>query len=242
MLEVKKINVAYGDIQAIWDISLSIGEGEIVTLIGSNGSGKSTIMKAIAGLARVKSGEIVFAGANLGRLPSHRIVELGISLVPEGRRLFPDMTVLENLEVGASGKNSKSFKHSTLDFVFDLFPILKNRAGQVAGTLSGGEQQMLAIARGLMARPRLLLIDEMSLGLSPIVVDQILDTLKIVNTSRKVAIVLVEQDVGAALSIADRGYVIDHGRVAGAGDAQSLRCDTRIMEAYLGVAFEEQAE
>ena len=242
MLELRKINVSYGDIQALWDVSLSIGEGEIVTLIGSNGSGKSTIMKAIAGLTRVKDGEILFDGAGLGRLPSHRIVELGISLVPEGRRLFPDMTVRENLEVGASVKNAKPYLRSTLDFVFDLFPILKNRLGQVAGTLSGGEQQMLAIGRGLMARPKLLLIDEMSLGLSPIVVDHILDALRSVNAAKNVAIALVEQDVGAALSIADRGYIVDHGRITGVGDAQSLRHDTRIMEAYLGVALTEQAE
>jgi branched-chain amino acid transport system ATP-binding protein len=242
MLEVRKINVSYGDIQALWDISLTVNEGEIVTLIGSNGSGKSTIMKTIAGLARAKSGEIAFDGVQLGRLPSHRIVELGISLVPEGRRLFPDMTVQENLEVGASAKAAKSLKRSTLDFVFDLFPILKDRSRQVAGTLSGGEQQMLAVGRGLMARPKLLLIDEMSLGLSPIVVDQILDTLKSVNAAKDLAIALVEQDVGAALSIADRGYVVDHGRIVGEGDAQSLRCDARIMEAYLGVALTKQAE
>jgi len=152
------------------------------------------------------------------------------------------MTVQENLEVGASAKAAKSLKRSTLDFVFDLFPILKDRSRQVAGTLSGGEQQMLAVGRGLMARPKLLLIDEMSLGLSPIVVDQILDTLKSVNAAKDLAIALVEQDVGAALSIADRGYVVDHGRIVGEGDAQSLRCDARIMEAYLGVALTKQAE
>lgn len=242
MLEVRNINVSYGDIQAIWDVSLSIEEGEIVTLIGSNGSGKSTIMKVIAGLLRLRSGEILFDGANVGRLPSHRITDLGISLVPEGRRLFPEMTVQENLEVGASGKNANPHLRSTLDFVFDLFPILKNRSRQMAGTMSGGEQQMLAIGRGLMARPRLLLIDEMSLGLSPIVVDQILETLKTVNTTRKVAIALVEQDVGAALSIADRGYVIDHGRITRVGDARTLGCDAQIMEAYLGVAFTEETE
>ena len=242
MLEVSRINVSYGDIQAIWDVSLSVKEGEIVTLIGSNGAGKSTIMKAVAGLARIKGGEITFDGTRLASMPSHKIVELGISLVPEGRRLFPDMTVQENLEVGASAKGARASKRSTMDFVFDLFPILKDRTGQMAGTLSGGEQQMLAIGRGLMARPKLLLIDEMSLGLSPIVVDQILDTLKSVNAARNVAIALVEQDVGAALSIAHRGYVVDHGRIAGEGDAQSLRCDARIMEAYLGVALAEKAE
>jgi branched-chain amino acid transport system ATP-binding protein len=242
MLEIRKINVFYGDIQALWDVSLTIDEGEIVTLIGSNGSGKSTIMKAVAGLARARDGETRFDGAHLGRLPSHRIVELGISLVPEGRRLFPEMTVLENLEVGASAKGAKPFTRATLDFVLDLFPILKDRARQIAGTLSGGEQQMLAIGRGLMARPKLLLIDEMSLGLSPIVVDHILNALRSVNAAKNVAIALVEQDVGAALSIADRGYVVDHGRIVGEGDAQALRCDTGIIEAYLGVALPEQAE
>ncbi len=241
MLEIRNINVFHGDIQALWDVSLTVNEGEIVTLIGSNGSGKSTAMRSIAGLARARSGEVRFGGVSLNKLPSHRIVELGISLVPEGRRLFPGMTVLENLEVGASAKQAKAFKHSTLDFVFDLFPILKTRSKQAAGTLSGGEQQMLAIGRSLMARPKLLLIDEMSLGLSPIVVDHILAALQSVNAAKKVAVALVEQDVGAALSIANRGYVLDHGRIVGEGDALSLRCDKRIMEAYLGVGQAKEA-
>lgn len=242
MLEVSNISAFYGDIQALWDISLTINEGEIITLIGSNGSGKSTIMKAIAGLMKPRAGNITFDGVSLGRLPSHGIVDMGISLVPEGRRLFPEMTVLENLDVGASAKRAREFKHSTMDFIFGLFPILMDRSRQVAGTLSGGEQQMLAIGRALMARPKLLLIDEMSLGLSPIVVDDILQAIRDVNGTMNVSIALVEQDVSAALSIADRGYVVHHGRIAAEGDAKALRCDSRIMEAYLGVYVEEQAE
>jgi branched-chain amino acid transport system ATP-binding protein len=242
MLEVTNISAFYGDIQALWDVSLTISEGEIVTLIGSNGSGKSTIMKAVAGLTKPREGNITFDGVSLGRLPSHRIVDLGISLVPEGRRLFPEMTVRENLDVGASAGRAREFKHSSMGSVFDLFPILQDRSRQVAGTLSGGEQQMLAIGRALMARPKLLLIDEMSLGLSPIVVDNILQAIKDVNSARNMSIALVEQDVGAALSIADRGYVVEHGRIVAEGDTKSLQCDGRITEAYLGVSLGEQAK
>jgi branched-chain amino acid transport system ATP-binding protein len=242
MLEVKNISAFYGDIEALWDISLTIQEGEIVTLIGSNGAGKSTIMRTITGLLKPRSGTITFDGIPLNGLPSHKIVDLGISMVPEGRRLFPEMMVLENLEVGASTKVASKLKDSTMAFVFELFPILKTRSRQVAGTLSGGEQQMLAIGRALMARPKLLLIDEMSLGLSPLVVDHILQAIQDVNKAKKVSIALVEQDVGAALSIADRGYIVEHGRIVGEGDATSLKCDSRIMEAYLGVSLTEQVE
>ena len=240
MLEVSSINVFYGDIQALWDVSLTVREGEIVTIIGSNGSGKSTIMRAITGLVKPRDGSILFGGAPLGPMPTHRIVEAGISMVLEGRRLFPEMTVLENLEVGASTKEAARLRHSTIDFVFGLIPVLKERLRQIAGTLSGGEQQMLAIGRALMARPRLLLIDEMSLGLGPLVVDDLLQGIRDVNKSKNVSIALVEQDVDAALSIADRGYVVEHGRIVAEGDAGSLQRDSRIMEAYLGAPAEER--
>lgn len=242
MLEINNISAFYGDIQALWDVSLTIEEGEIVTLIGANGSGKSTIMKAVTGLLRPSSGSVIFDQHQLGRLPAHKIVALGISMVPEGRRLFPEMTVLENLEVGASPKAARKTKHSTLDFVYELFPILRSRSRQVAGTLSGGEQQMVAIGRALMAKPRLLLIDEMSLGLSPLVVDHLLEAIKEVNKAKRVSIALVEQDVGAALSIADRGYVVEHGRIVAEGNAETLQCDSRIIEAYLGIFLTQQAE
>jgi branched-chain amino acid transport system ATP-binding protein len=241
VLRVSHLNAFYGDIQALWDVSFTLEEGEIVTFIGSNGSGKSTIMKSIAGLVRPKDGEILFDGSPLGRMPTHKIVGLGVSMVPEGRRLFPEMTVLENLEVGASTKEASKTRHSTVEFVFDLFPILKGRTKQIAGTLSGGEQQMLAIGRALMARPKLLLIDEMSLGLSPLVVDDILQAIVGVNKTKNVSIALVEQDVDAALSVADRGYVVEHGRIIAEGNAKSLQRDSRIMESYLGMSLRDQA-
>jgi branched-chain amino acid transport system ATP-binding protein len=235
MLEANNISAFYGDIQALWNISLAIHGGEIVTFIGSNGAGKSTIMKAIAGLVKPKDGNIVFEGIRLDRLPAHRIVDLGISMVPEGRRLFPEMTVLENLEVGASTQAASKVRSSSVNWIHELFPILEERSKQVAGTLSGGEQQMLAIGRALMARPKLLLIDEMSLGLSPLVVERILQVIQDVNRQKKLTIVLVEQDVGIALSIADRGYIIEHGRIVSEGDTKVLQRDGRLMEAYLGV-------
>jgi branched-chain amino acid transport system ATP-binding protein len=235
MLEATNISAFYGDLQALWNISLAIHGGEIVTFIGSNGAGKSTIMKTIAGLVKPKEGAVLFEGIRLDRLPTHEIVELGISMVPEGRRLFPEMTVLENLEVGASTKVASRLRYSNVNWIHELFPILKERSKQLAGTLSGGEQQMLAIGRALMAQPKLLLIDEMSLGLSPIVVERILQAIQDVNRTKKLPIALVEQDVGIALSVADRGYIIEHGRIVAEGDTKLLQGDDRLMAAYLGV-------
>jgi branched-chain amino acid transport system ATP-binding protein len=242
MLEASNISAFYGDIQALWNISLAIHGGEIVTFIGSNGAGKSTIMKTITGLVKPKGGNIVFEGIRLDRLPAHKIVELGISMVPEGRRLFPEMTVLENLEVGASTKAASRLRYSNVKWIHELFPILGERSKQVAGTLSGGEQQMLAIGRALMAQPKLLLIDEMSLGLSPLVVERILQVIQDVNRTKKLTIVLVEQDVGIALSVADRGYIIEHGRIVVEGDTKLLQGDGRLMEAYLGVDLKGKTE
>jgi branched-chain amino acid transport system ATP-binding protein len=240
MLEVNHIDVCYGDIQALWDVSLFIRHGEIVTLVGSNGAGKSTIMKAVTGLVKLRRGTIVFEGRVLDRTPAHKTVDFGISMVPEGRRLFPEMTVLENLEVGASVQAARKSRETSLRWIYDTFPVLQKRSAQQAGTLSGGEQQMLAIGRALMAQPKLLLIDEMSLGLSPLVVQEICAVLQAVNHSRQLTICLVEQDVHLALSVANRGYIIENGRIVQEGDAGSLLSNTRIMEAYLGIKIEEE--
>jgi branched-chain amino acid transport system ATP-binding protein len=236
MLEISHVNVYYGDLQALWDVSLTIGDGEIVTLVGSNGVGKSTILKTISGLLKPKTGSVTFDGIHLDKLPAHRIAELGISMVPEGRRLFPQMSVLENLEVGASVREAKKARHDTISWIYELFPILRDRAKQEAGTLSGGEQQMLAIGRALMSQPRLLMIDEMSLGLSPLLVQEISSVIKDINRSRKLTIFLVEQDVNMALSMADRGYIVETGRIQSQGTARMLLRSKQIKEAYLGIS------
>ncbi len=208
--------------------------------MGSNGAGKSTLMHAVAGTLRPKAGSIVFDGVRIDRLPAHKIVEKGICMVPEGRRLFPHMTILENLEVGASVKKARRVRQETLGWVYEVFPILKARSGQKAGTLSGGEQQMLAIGRALMSLPKLLLIDEMSLGLSPIAAQSISEVIRSVNASRMLTILLVEQDVQLALSFAHRGYVIENGRIVGKGAAAELLCNDEIREAYLGMGKVQQ--
>ena len=235
MLEINHIDVCYGDLQALWDVSLTIGQGEIVTLVGSNGAGKSTVMKTISGLLKVRAGYIDCDSIRLDRLSPHRIVELGISMVPEGRRLFPQMSVLENLEMGASIKPARQKRHDALTWIYDLFPILKERSKQMAGTLSGGEQQMLAMGRVLMSQPKILSIDEMSLGLSPLLVQQLCKVIQDINKVRKLTVFLVEQDVQLALSMAHRGYVMENGRIVDQGDAKLLLSDARIREAYLGV-------
>ncbi len=242
MLDIDRVDVFYGDLQALWDISISVEEGKIVTLVGSNGAGKSTVMKAITGLLKPKAGEILLNDLRIDRLPPHRIVESGICMVPEGRRLFPAMSVRENLEVGASPVSARKIRNSTLAWVFEVFPILKERARQEAGTLSGGEQQMLAIGRALMSLPKLLLIDEMSLGLSPIVVQDLSRIIKEINQSKKLTILLVEQDVQLALSLADKGYIIENGRIVGQGNCSDLLCDDRVKEAYLGLGTEPKAK
>jgi branched-chain amino acid transport system ATP-binding protein len=236
MLNISQINVYYGDLQALWNVSMMIEEGKIVALVGSNGAGKSTIMKSISGLLKPKAGEIIFENIHINRLPPHQIVGMGICLVPEGRRLFPNMSVLENLEVGASPRVARRMKNDTLSWIYKIFPILKERVGQKAGTLSGGEQQMLAIGRALMSQPRLLLIDEMSLGLSPIVVQEISRILKEINQTKKITILLVEQDVQMALSLADTGYIIENGRIVGQGRSAELLNDEQVKEAYLGIS------
>jgi branched-chain amino acid transport system ATP-binding protein len=235
VLDISQLDVFYGDLQALWDISFKIDEGKIVTLIGSNGAGKSTIMKTITGQLKPKAGKITFNNRHIDNLPPYRIVENGICMVPEGRRLFPAMNVQENLEVGASTKNARKVKNSTIAWIYEIFPVLKERAKQQAGTLSGGEQQMLAIGRALMSNPKILLIDEMSLGLSPIVVQGISRIIKEINQSKKLTILLVEQDVQLALSLADEGYIIENGHVVGQGKSADLLCNKQVKEAYLGI-------
>ena len=241
MLEINRLDVYYGDLQALWDVSLAIDEGKIATLVGSNGAGKSTVMKVITGLLKPKNGTAFFNNLRIDHLPPHRIVEMGICMVPEGRRLFPNMSVLENLEVGASPGGARRIRASTLARVYEVFPLLRERARQKAGTLSGGEQQMLAIGRALMSRPKLLLIDEMSLGLSPIVVQEISRVLKEINQSEKLTILLVEQDVQLALSLAEQGYIIENGRIVGQGNSSDLLNNEQVKEAYLGICTNGKA-
>jgi branched-chain amino acid transport system ATP-binding protein len=235
VLEVAHIDVAYGDLQALWDVSLSVERGEIVALIGSNGAGKSTLMRAVSGLLRPRRGTISLAGLRLDTLGGHRVTELGISMVPEGRRLFPLMTVLENLEVGAFRREARRWKDETLAWVYEVFPALKERAGQLAGSLSGGEQQMLAIGRALMSKPKLLLIDEMSLGLSPMVTQELSRVIKSINESQGLTILLVEQNVRIGLMLASRAYVMENGRITGQGQATALLDSPSVREAYLGM-------
>lgn len=235
MLEIRDLDVFYGDIQALWGVSMTIEEGSLVALVGSNGAGKSTLMQAVAGLLRPKKGSIVLDGFRLDRMAAHRIVQSGISMVPEGRRLFPRMTILENLEVGASVRAARRSRQESLDWVYEVFPILKTRSRQLAGTLSGGEQQMLALGRALMSRPRLLMIDEMSLGLSPVVARMISGVIKELNATANLTILLVEQDIHLALTLAEKGYVIENGRIVGQGIASELLCSEEIREAYLGM-------
>jgi branched-chain amino acid transport system ATP-binding protein len=235
MLEINNIDVFYGDLQALWDVSMTVDDGRVVTLVGSNGAGKSTIMQAITGLVKPRTGSITFEGVRIDKFPTHRIVEAGICMVPEGRRLFPRMTIMENLEVGASVKAARKARMETLGLVYSAFPILESRSGQKAGTLSGGEQQMLAIGRALMSRPRLLLVDEMSLGLSPLAAQMIAEVIANLNSSHNLSILLVEQDVQMALSMAHQGYVIESGHIVGKGEAKDLLCSEEIRQAYLGM-------
>lgn len=235
MLEISNLDVYYGDLQALWGVSMMIDKGKLIAFVGSNGAGKSTLMQAITGLIRPRTGSITLNGVRIDKLPAHRIVESGICMVPEGRRLFPQMTILENLEVGASVRQARKVRQETLDRVYNIFPILRKRSGQKAGTLSGGEQQMLAIGRALMSRPEVLLIDEMSLGLSPVASQMIAGVIKELNETEKISILLVEQDVQLSLTLAHYGYVIENGRIVGRGEAKDLICSEEIKEAYLGM-------
>ncbi len=234
MLEVSNIDTFYGKIQALWGVSLKIDEAEIVALVGANGAGKTTLLNTISGLLRPASGSVEFLGKRIDGLTSYSIVELGMSHIPEGRRLFPDMSVRENLEMGAYANRAWKHKQETLDKVYQLFPILKARQGQLARTLSGGEQQMVAMGRGLMSRPRLCIIDEPSSGLAPLVVDEIFHIIQGLR-DQGIAIFLIEQNVQQTLEIADRAYVLENGRVILAGESRKLLQEELIRKAYLGL-------
>ena len=233
MLVLKDVNVYYGAIHAIKGISFEVNQGEIVTLIGSNGAGKSTSLKTISGLLRPKSGSITFKGDNLTRIAPQTIVAKGISQVPEGRRVFANMTVIENLELGAYLRKDKAGIKQDMQHVYDLFPRLLERNTQISGTLSGGEQQMLAMGRALMSKPELLLLDEPSMGLAPILVNQIFSIIKEINASGT-TILLVEQNAHMALSIANRAYVLETGKIVLSGDSKELAASEEVKKAYLG--------
>ena len=235
MLKIEELVAGYGKIQALRGINLEVSEGEVVALVGANGAGKSTVLRTISGLLRPVSGSVFFSGEAIHALPPEVIVNRGIVQVPEGRRIFPGLSVLENLEVGAYGRrgHGKDTREEDLNQVFHLFPKLKERQGQLGGSLSGGEQQMLAIARGLMARPRLLLLDEPSLGLAPVIIEEIFELIADINR-KGVTILLVEQDAQAALEISDRGYVLETGLIGFSDSGRNLLQNERVIEAYLG--------
>ena len=234
MLRVEDLHVFYGDIQALWGVSFEVRDREIVTLVGSNGAGKTTTLRTISGVLRAARGTIALDGAPIDRLPPHAIVARGIGHIPEGRRLWPGMTVLENLELGAYPREARPRRRESQEWVFSLFPLLAERKGQLTGTLSGGEQQMLAIGRALMARPRLLMLDEPSLGLAPRLVAELFRIVGEIN-GQGVTVLLVEQNVHQALEIAHRAYVLETGRIVKEGGARDLLNDPAIKEAYLGL-------
>ena len=234
IIEAKSINSYYGKIQALFDVSFCLNDGEVISFIGANGAGKSTLMQSIVGLVKVGSGNIIFNGEDITNMPTHKIIKKGVVYVPEGRRIFPDLTVEENMIIGAHSRNDSSKKQKEeMEEIYDMFPRLKERIKQKGGSLSGGEQQMLAIARGLMAAPKLLMLDEPSMGLAPILVEQIF---KIIQTLHEAGttILLVEQNAQAALSIADRGYVLETGKIVTSGTGTELLASPEIKKAYLG--------
>ena len=234
MLKIDHVSAGYDQVQIIWDVSMEVLEGEIVALVGGNGAGKSTLIKTVVGLLPIQSGEITFDGKRIDAMPVHSIITHGIALVPEGRRLFPYMTVKENLELGDYVEKRSEKVKENLEWVFGLFPILKDRMNQLAGTFSGGEQQMLTIGRALMSRPKFLILDEPSLGLAPLVVDGVFETVKVLH-QQKVTIFLVEQNVLKSLEIAQRGYVLEHGRIVMGGESTSLLSNPEIKKTYLGI-------
>lgn len=233
MLELQEVSSGYGAIEALKGITLKVNQGEIVTLIGANGAGKTTTLRTIIGLVKPRSGEILFEGKRLNGVPTHNVTAMGISMVPEGRAVFANLTVVENLDMGAYLRNDKAGIQSDLEKVFGLFPRLKERRKQAAGTLSGGEQQMLAMGRAMMARPRLMLLDEPSLGLAPLVVHSIFQAIDEIN-QQGTTILLVEQNANAALKHSNRGYVLETGTIVMEGASKDLAADQRVKEAYLG--------
>ena len=235
MLELRGVNVCYGAVQALREVSLRVDEGEIVTLIGANGAGKSTTLMALSGIVPPRRGEILFAGRPIHGLAPDRIVRLGLCQVPEGRRIFPELTVAENLDMGAFLRRDRQGIERDREELYELFPILHQRRHQPGGNLSGGEQQMLAISRALMARPRLLLLDEPSMGLAPLVTRQIFEIITTMTRERNTTVFLVEQNANLALQTADRGYVLENGRIALQGQAQALLNNENVQKAYLGI-------
>lgn len=235
MLEISNINAFYGNIQALHNVSINIKQGEIITLIGANGAGKTTTLMSISGIVNPKSGEIRFNGEVISGKKPDKIVQMGLAHVPEGRHIFPYLTVMENLDLGAYLRKDKENVKKDLEHVFDLFPRLRERKSQQGGTLSGGEQQMLAISRALMARPKMLLLDEPSLGLAPLIVKQIFDIIKRINHEDGTTIFLVEQNANLALKVAHRGYVMENGHITLEDDAQKLLVNEEVKKAYLGI-------
>ena len=235
MLKIKNISTYYGNIQALKDISIDVSEGEIITLIGANGAGKSTTLMSLCGIVPIRSGSIEFEGKEISKMSPDKIVSLGISQVPEGRRIFPQLSVRENLDMGAFLRNDKEEIKKDIEYVYNLFPRLAERRTQQGGTLSGGEQQMLAISRALMARPRLLLLDEPSLGLAPLIVQQIFEIIQKVNKDNNTTVFLVEQNANMALKIAHRGYVLETGNISMTDDADKLLANEDVKKAYLGI-------
>ena len=233
MLEIERLEIAHGDAVAVWDVSLVVGARELVTVVGPNGAGKTTLIDAIAGLLPVRAGRVRLDGRDLASVAAHELCSHGIALVPEGRRLFPAMTVEENLELGSYARAARARRHQSLERVYETFPILRERRRQLAGSLSGGQQQMVAIGRALMAMPRLLLLDEPSLGLAPQIVDQVFEVVAGIH-AEGVAVLLVEQNIVQAFAIAARAYVLEQGRIVAEGAPSDLARDARIREAYLG--------
>jgi branched-chain amino acid transport system ATP-binding protein len=234
VLALSGVSASYGSIPAVYDVSIEVGEGEAVGLLGANGAGKSTTLRAISGLVRLTSGMITFFGTNVASLPPYRITELGIAHVPEGRQVFPEMTVQENLEIGAYVRSAKAVRGRSLDLVFSIFPVLAERRKQLAGTMSGGEQQMLAVGRGLMLNPRLLMLDEPSLGLAPVMTDVTFAKIQEIH-SMGTAILLVEQNVSRALTLVERAYVLESGKVIMHGTSAELANNKQVQAAYLGI-------
>ena len=236
LLEVKHVDVFYGDAQAVWDVSFHVNREKVTALLGANGAGKSTLLNTISSVIQPRQGEILFSGNSLANLKPEKVVAMGISHVPEGRRLFSRLTVLENLELGAYLPNTRPLMHESMEWAFKLFPVLKDRKGQSAGSLSGGEQQMLAIARALMAKPILLMLDEPSLGLAPLIVNLLFDIIRVLNKDG-VSILLVEQNVHKTLEIADYGYVLKTGTLKMEGRAEDLLNDPDFQQAFLGMVI-----
>jgi len=234
MLSVNQIEVSYGDVKVLWDVSLKVESKELAALVGANGAGKSTTLNTISALLRPRSGTIEFNGQRIDNVPASRVVELGISQVPEGRRLFPEMSALENLELGSFMAEAKKRRNETLNWVFSIFPVLKERRKQLTGTLSGGEQQMVAVGRGLMARPKLLMLDEPSLGLAPLLVREVFNVVGRVN-AEGVTILLVEQNVKHTLTVATRAYVLENGRIVMEGKGSDLLNNDHVKKAYMGI-------